>query len=244
MLEAMQSAGQGRFVFVSTLNVLGTRHLNYANEQTPYRRSSDPAADVKIAAEKLVLSFHTRQSVDVTIVRPGVIYGPGDRHNLPKLIRAIERGKFAYIGSRNHLIPLVHVRDVVQALILAGETPCARGRVYHITSDERVTISEFVDRLAALIGKPLPTKVLPYLLPYAGCILFEWLGRLRLYGGPAPIARNSLRFLGTSRSIDITRARQDLGFVPSVVYQTGLIETVRAMREEVHEEHLAVRTSA
>jgi nucleoside-diphosphate-sugar epimerase len=230
-LEALRRVGRGRFVFLSTLNVLGTRNLKQAAEDTPQRRSSDPAADVKIEAERLVTEYGARHGVATVVVRPGVVYGPGDRHNLPKLIAAIERGKFAYIGSRDNLVPLAHVRDAAQGLILAGETPAAVARTYHITDGERVTIGELVDALADLVGAPRPTKVLPYLVPYAGCLFFEWLARLRLYHGPAPIGRNSLRFLGTSRDVDISRARKELGFEPRVVWRAGVQEVVRRLKE-------------
>jgi 2-alkyl-3-oxoalkanoate reductase len=244
VLDALRDAGAGRLIFVSTLNVLGTRNFDPATEEMPCRRSSDPAADVKIAAERLVQEYHARHGIDMTIVRPGVIYGPGDKHNLPKLVRAIERGKFSYIGSRDHVVPLVHVRDVVGALVLAGSSARAKGRTYHITDGGRTTIGELVDYLAELVGAPRPTKVLPYLVPYAGCLFFEWARRLRLYRGPAPIARNSLRFLGTSRYVDIGRARQELGYSPRVLFRQGVADVVRSLREPTHGNVDAVLASA
>jgi nucleoside-diphosphate-sugar epimerase len=244
VLEAVRQAGAGRLVFVSTLNVLGTRNLDPATEDLPCRRSSDPAADVKIAAEQLVRDYQARHGIDATIVRPGVIYGPGDSHNLPKLLRAIERGKFSYIGSRDHVVPLVHVSDVAAALVLAGQSPQAKGRTYHITDGGRTTIGELVDYLAELVAAPRPAKVLPYLVPYAGCVSFEWLRRLRLYRGPAPIARNSLRFLGTSRYVDIRRAREELGYAPRVPFRQGVAEVVRSLKEATHANADAVLASA
>ncbi len=232
-LSALRQGGYGRFVFVSSLNVLGTRDLDGAVEDLPCRRSSDPAADVKIEAERLVREAQ-RQGLDTTIVRPGVVYGPRDAHNLPKLASAVRRGKFSFIGSRDNVVPLVHVRDVVQALLLAGTTPRAAGRTYHVTDGARTTIGELVDHLAELQGVPRPTKVLPYLVPYAGCLFFEWLARLRLYHGKPPIARNSLRFLGTSRRVDIGRARYELGYEPRVPWRAGVAETLAQFEDSTH----------
>jgi nucleoside-diphosphate-sugar epimerase len=234
VLEALRQAARGRLVFVSTLNVLGTCNLDPADEDLPCRPSGDPAADVKIAAEELIRDYQRRHGVDAVIVRPGFIYGPRDRHNLPRLLRTVERGKFAYIGSRDNVVPVVHVRDVVQALGLAAATSAAGGRVYHVTDGSRTTISELVNYLADLAGAPRPQKVLPYLVPYAGCLFFEWLARLRLYRGPAPIARNSLRFLGTSRYVVIRRARDELGYAPRISYPEGVADTVRWMKEQAH----------
>jgi nucleoside-diphosphate-sugar epimerase len=232
LLQALRQVGNARLVFVSTLNVLGTRNLDPATEETPCRRSGDPAADVKIKAERAVLEAHRTHGLHATIVRPGVVYGPRDGHNLPKLMSAIRRGKFAYLGSRENVVPLVHVTDLVSALHLAADKDDAGGKIYQITDGSRTTIGELVDLLVDLTGSPRPTKVLPYLLPYMGCLFFEWLGRLRLYRKPPPIARNSLRFLGTSRYVDIRRARDELGYVPRVPFRDGVTDTVRWLKEQ------------
>jgi nucleoside-diphosphate-sugar epimerase len=224
VLEAVRAAGRGRVVLVSSVNVLGTRNLDPATEETPCRRSHDPAADVKIQAEQLAWD-HAGRGVDVTVIRPGFIYGPGDPHNVPKLCRAIQRGKFAFIGSRDNSVPIVHVSDVVQAMRLAAETPLARGRAYLVTDGARTTIGELADYLAELLGCPAPAKVLPYALPWLGCVLFDVLRPV--WRGAAPITRASLRFVGTSRFVDITRARQELGFQPQVSYRSGMAAAVR-----------------
>jgi nucleoside-diphosphate-sugar epimerase len=236
MLEAVRRARCAdetcRLVLISSVNVLGTRHLDPATEDLPCRRSRDPAADVKIEAETLAMDYHRHHGVDVVILRPGFVYGPDDPHNVPRLVRALRRGKFAFLGSRSNVVPIVHVRDVVQALLLAGEAPAASGRVYHITDGSRTTAGEFVGRLAELTGSPMPHKVLPYFVPWLGCMAFEWLGRLRLHRGPAPVTRAALRFLGTSRYVDIRRAREELGYTPRVAYREGLADAVQGIEEK------------
>ena len=232
VLEAMRRAGAGRMVLLSSVNVLGTRDLDPATEETPCRPSSDPAADVKIEAEQLALTYRRQHGVDVTILRPGFIYGPGDPHNVPKLIRAIERGKFAFIGSRDNVVPIVHVRDVAAAMLLAAGTPAASGQVYNLTDGSRTTAGEFVDHLAELLGRPRPQRVLPYALPYLACLVFGALNRLGLTRRQGPVTRAALRFLGTSRYVDIRKARQELGYEPRVRLREGLAETIRQLRKE------------
>jgi nucleoside-diphosphate-sugar epimerase len=222
LLEGLRQAGSGRAVLLTSVNVLGTRHFDAATEDLPCRRSGDASADVKVAIEELAQEYEQRHGVDATILRPGLIYGPRDRHNLPQMIRALRRGKFAFIGSRDNVAPIVYVSDVVQAMLLAGQNPASRGHAYHITDGSRTAIGQFIDHLAGLIGCPPPRKVLPYAVPYLGCVLFEWLARLRLYCGRPPIVRNSLRHLGTSRFFGIERAAKELGYVPRVLYPEGL----------------------
>jgi nucleoside-diphosphate-sugar epimerase len=231
LLEAMRQAGRGRLVLLSSVNVLGTRNLDPATEDLPRRRSNDPAADAKIEAERLAEEY-VRQGLDVTILRPGFIYGPHDTRNLPKLIDALRRGTFRHIGSRHNVVPLVHVRDVVRALRLAARVPAARGRVYHITDGSRTTIGELVDCLAEQLGCVPPRRVLPFGVARAACVVFELLGRVRRK--PAPITRAALRFLGTSRFVDIRRARAELGYQPEMLYREGITATLQWLKEQAH----------
>jgi len=244
LLQALRQAGTGRAVLLTSVNVLGTRHLDLAGEDTPCRRSGDAAADVKIEIEALARKYEQGHGVDVTILRPGLIYGPRDRHNVPQMIRALRRGKFAFIGSRDNVAPIVHVSDVVQAILRAGRTPASRGRVYHITDGSRTTIGEFIDHLAGLIGCPPPQKVLPYAIPYLGCLLFETLARVGLYRGRPPIVRSSLRHLGTSRSFSIERASRELGYRPCVLYREGLNTAVKWLEEHTNGHAAMVSRSA
>jgi 2-alkyl-3-oxoalkanoate reductase len=246
LLEACRRQGGKHVVLVSSVNVLGTRNLNPATEDLPYRYSRDPAADVKIDAEQLALDYG-RQGVAVTIVRPGFVYGPGDTRNLPKLADAIVRGKFRFMGARDNVVPIVHVEDVAQALVLAGKTAETSEvsktsevcRIYNITDGSRTTIGELVDFLTQQLGCPRPQKVLPYWIPYLACVVFDGLNKLGLRKRPGPVTRASLRFLGTSRFVDISRARNELGYSPRVSYRDGMAAALQWIKEHqleaVHE---------
>jgi nucleoside-diphosphate-sugar epimerase len=234
VLEAVRQAGSGRFVLISSINVLGSHDLENANEDFPCHVANEPAADVKIEAERETLQYHRQHGVDVTILRPGLVYGVGDKHIL-RIVDAIRRGKFRYLGRRDNVTPLVHVDDVVQALLLAAQTPAAQGRVYHITDGSRTTIGELVDYLAEIEDLSPPEKVLPLWVPRAACLAFETLQRCKLRNKPGPINRVGLRFLGTSRSIDISRARRELGYEPQVSFREGVAAMLRAIEPIEHD---------
>lgn len=243
VLEALRQQKSGRMVLVSSINVLGSRDLENATEDVSYRYAKDPHADVKIEAEHLALEYHTKHGVEVAIVRPGLIYGLGEK-NIPRLLDAIGRGKFRFLGSRDNVVPMVSIADVVQALLLAAEKPQANGRIYNITDGSQTTIGELVDYLAELSGSPKPAKVLPLAVPKTAIFVFEWLQRLKIRNKPGPINRVGLRFLGTSRSIDISRARAELDYEPQVSFREGIAATVQALKQHEHDSQHAVATAA
>lgn len=222
VLEGLRRAGKGRAVLLTGLIVLGARHLDAAAEDVPYKRSHDPGSDVKIDIEQMAWEYERTHGVDVTVLRPGLIYGPRDRRNLPQMIRALRGGRFAFIRSRDNVLPIVYIGDMVHAMRQAAHTAAARGRAYHITDGSRTTLGEFIDCLAGLLDCPPPRKVIPFAIPYMGCLVFEALAALRLYRGRAPINRTGMNYLGYSRVIDISRARRELGYEPRISYRDGL----------------------
>jgi nucleoside-diphosphate-sugar epimerase len=244
VLEALRQAGRGRLVLLGGLSVLGLRNLKEPAEDYPYRRSGDPDIDVKIDTEQLARTYHDEHGVDVTFLRAGFVYGPQDRRNLPQLTDALRRGGFLYIGSRHNVVPLVHVEDMARALVAAGRAPAARGRVYHIAEGTRTTIGELVTHLAGLLGCPPPVRTLPYVLPYSALLACE--GISRLLGRPVqgPLTRSGLLFLGTSRCVDISRAKQELGYEPKITYREGLAGSLPTNEEPHHEPGDPALTSA
>lgn len=215
LLAAVKTAApKARVVLLSSLNVLGNNSFYAATEDAPRKHTKDLHADLKSAAE-VVAERAIRDDMDVVILRPGLIYGAGDL-NFSKLARAIARGKLVYIGSRDNIVPIVHVDDVVQAMVLAGRASQIRGRVFNITDGSKTTISELVAGLASAVGAQPPTRVMRRILPQIAVNLFELLGR------EGPITRSTFRFLGTSRYVDISRAQKELGYEPRVSLKEGI----------------------
>jgi 2-alkyl-3-oxoalkanoate reductase len=231
LLDALREQGRGRLVLISGLIVLGGCDLEGATEDFPYRRTGERLADTKIVVEQLALDYHRQHGTEVTILRPGMVYGPRGVH-LPKLLDAIRRGKFAFIGSRDHVVPMVYISDMAQAVLLAAAAPDAAGRAYNITDGTRTTMGELIDYLADLLHVARPQKVMPGWLPPVVCRVFEVLRRLHLVKGHGPVSRVTLHFLATSRSVEIARAVRELGYAPKVTYREGIANTVRWIEEQ------------
>lgn len=231
LLEAIREAGtRPRVILLSSLNVLGNGSLAVATEETPRRRTNDVHVDEKIAAEELAEEW-IADGRDIVLLRPGLVYGPGDPH-LPKLARAVARGKFVFIGSRDNIVPLVHISDAVQALKLAARASGAAGRTYNITDGTKTTIGSLVAELARVLGCQEPKRVLPSVVPRVANSVCGLVGR------PGPVSPSALRFLGSSRFVDIRRARAELGFEPRIRVAEG-VETMRTLLREVDKEGVA-----
>jgi nucleoside-diphosphate-sugar epimerase len=222
---------KARIVLLSSLNVLGNKSFYAATESAPRKHTKDLHADLKSAAE-VAAERAIRDGMDIIVLRPGLIYGAGDL-NFAKLARAISRGKMVYIGSRDNIVPIVHVDDVVQAMMLAGRASRLESRVFNITDGSKTTISELATGLAAAIGAQPPSRVLRPILPRIAVSVFGLLGR------EGPITRSTLRFLGTSRYVDISCARKELGYEPRVSLKEGLTRCADWLKASVAEQAAA-----
>ncbi len=216
LLEAVRSAApQARVVLLSSLNVLGNESYASANEDAPRRPTHDLHVDLKSAAEEKA-ERAIAGGLNIVLLRPGLVYGQGDPH-LAKLAGAVARGKFVFIGSRDNIVPLVHVSDLVQAMTLAAAASAGTSQVFNITDGSATTIGKLVSLLAKTVGVPEPTRVLPVVVPRLAVSVFGLIGR------EGPISRGALRFLGASRHVDISRARTQLGYEPRVQIEPGIV---------------------
>jgi len=215
LLAAMRdSATSPRLILMSSINVLGNGSYASATEDSPRRRTKELHVDLKIEAEELAEKA-VADGLDIVILRPGLIYGPGEPH-LPKLAQAIKNGKFVFIGSRDNVVPLIHVSDMIEAMKLAGDSKLASGRTYNITDGGATTIGDLAGALARAVGRAEPKRVLPKVVPRVANSVCGLIGK------KGPVSSSALRFLGSSRHVDISRARKELGFNPKVMLAEGV----------------------
>ena len=156
-----------RWVQVSSLGVYPARHHYGTDESVPADAVGlDGYTRTKAEAEFL-LGHHIREhQFPAVIVRPGIIYGPGDRHALPRFIEKIENGKMKFIGRGDRLINNTYVGNLVDAMLLAVEKPDVIGETFNIRDERLVTREEFVNTIADYLGKPHPKHV-PEIIPRA-----------------------------------------------------------------------------
>lgn len=218
------AAGVKRFVFVSSIKVNGEGTLTPGpspkgrGEIMPYTESDTPApqdayAISKWEAEQGLREIESKSGMEVVILRPPLIYGPGVGANFLRLLRAVERGlplPFGWVENRRSLLYLGNFTDAIRVCL---EHPTAVGKTFLLADGEDVSTAELARRLARSMHRP--TRLLP--------VPASWLRSAgRLIGRSDEIDR----LLG-SLTVDSSKIRQELGWEPPFSVEAGLSETVR-----------------
>lgn len=177
LLEAAASAGVKRFIFLSSIGVLGERHA------VPVTESAAPAPTQaygrsKLRAEQAVQAFCTEHSIEYVIVRPTLVYSAAAPGNFRRLLGLVARGwplPFKGLSGQRSFVAL---DNVCQFLVLLLQHPAAANEIYHLCDDEPLTLPALLTILSEGMGKRCRLFAIPDAIPY---VLARVSGRIRLY---------------------------------------------------------------
>lgn len=218
VLEGALAAGAKRVVHCSTGGVHGHIEHPPANENAPLA-PGDVYQRTKLQAEQLASRFGRERGLEVVVARPIGIYGPGDMRFL-KMFRGLARGRFPMLGSGRVFYHLTYIDDLVRGFELCGTVAAAAGRTYILAGPRYTTLKELVDIVARTLGVAPPRVMLPvWPVWLAGALTEAVCVPLRI---EPPLYRRRVDFYRKSRAFDTTRARQELGYNPTVDLDTGI----------------------
>ena len=234
LLAACAAAGVARVVYLSSLSVYGLGQHRGTDESAPLRYSGgrDAYIDSKIDAERMVRTYVDRTGPEVVILRPGFIYGPGDRLFLPKVLAALAGGQFAYVGDGSKLLNLSYVDDVAAVMLLAATVPAAAGQTYNVTDGTETSLRDFVELLCRELGIAAPTKRIPPPVAFAACSVAEAVARARGAKEAPRLSRGRMRFLYYNQLYSGEKAQRELGYRPRFTYREGIAPTLAWYREQ------------
>jgi nucleoside-diphosphate-sugar epimerase len=223
-LAAARQAGVRRFVHVGTeAALLAGEPLIEVDERAPLRFDS-PAlySSTKARAEAAVIEAN-QNGLETVVVRPRFVWGRGDTTLLPVMTEMVRAGRFAWIGGGRHRTSTTHVDNVVHGLLLGAERG-APGGVYFVTDGTPVVFRDFVTRLLATQGVTPHGRSLPAPVARAVATVGETAWRLLPLPGRPPLTRLAVWVSALETTIDITRARTELGYAPVRTIEDGLEE--------------------
>ncbi len=223
-LAACREAGVARFVHCGTeAALMAGEPLIRVDERAPLR----PDSTVLYSATKAEAEQRVREAsgegFEAVVLRPRFVWGRGDTTLLPGIAEMVESGRFAWVDGGRHLTDITHVDNVVEGLLLAAEKGRA-GEAYFVTDGEPVVFREFVEAMLATQGVEPPTRSLPgwFAGPLAGASEAIW--RTLPLGGEPPLSRFAFWISSQECTIDIAKARSELGYAPLKSREEGLAE--------------------
>ncbi len=207
------SAGIRRFVFVSSIKVHGER----TRVDKPWRESDPfapegPYAISKQRAERGLAALCSGSGMELVCIRPPLVYGPGARGNFLALTEAVRRGVVLPLGSIDNRRSLVGLDNLADLIMTCIDHPAAAGHSFFASDGEDLSTPDLVRRLAISMNRP--ARLLPCPLPLLQ-VFGTLLGR-----------RDAVDRLCSSLRLDISLARDVLGWTPPVSVDEGLRRAV------------------
>jgi len=211
------AAGVSRFVFVSSIKVNGEvtppgQPFSADDEPAPL----DPYGVSKLEAEQGLRELEAKTGMEVVIVRPPLVYGPGVKANFASMMRWVARGVPLPFGAIHNARSMVTLDNLVDLLVTCLKHPAAAGQTFLVSDGDDVSTSELLRRTAQAMGRkafllPIPTSMLE--------------------GGAALLGKRALaqRLCG-SLQVDIEKTRYLLGWNPPLALDQGLKKAVKGMK--------------
>jgi UDP-glucose 4-epimerase len=210
-------------VFFSTCGVMPTglaRSVDEAAEPRP----TTPYARAKLAAEQLVIRANGTDGLRTVCLRLPLVYGPGHKGQLPRMIDAIERGWFPPIPDLGGGRSLVHVEDVVGAAKLVSCSPRAAGKVYIVAEPKAYTSRELYESILHALGRRPPRWRVPGSMLRLAAVTGD-IGE-RLIGRRLPFDSEALRKLSEPAMFSGARIELELGYKPERSFATSVHDLV------------------
>ena len=228
VLEGCRIHGVGRMVYTSSPSVVfDGRDQRGIDESAPYpHRWLCHYPRSKALAEQMVLAANGNGLLATCVLRPHLIWGPRDRHLIPRLLRRARSGRLRRVGDGTNQIDMVYVENAAAAHLEAADAlqpgSAAAGRAYFISQGEPVNCWQWIDEILALAGIEPLRKSLPLAAARTVGALFELVyAALGLKSEP-PMTRFLAAQLGRSHYFNIARARRDFGYQPRISTAEGM----------------------
>jgi nucleoside-diphosphate-sugar epimerase len=221
MLEAAEKHGVRKFVYCSTCGVHGNVKNPPAAENAPIT-PADYYQYTKWEGECVAHEFMQRD-MDISILRPAAIYGPGDPERWLMLFQQAAPGRFLMFGDGQATYHPLYIDNLVDAFELAASVPAARGQTYLIADEHYHSLNKIVKTIGDVMGKDIDIIHLPFAPLWMAAAACE-IACAPLRISP-PLFRRRVDWFRQNRAFDIGKAKRELGYNPQIDLKTGLTRT-------------------
>jgi UDP-glucose 4-epimerase len=223
-----KAAGRiGRMVYISSVGVYGFPDALPVTESNPFRPRTLYSV-TKVEAEKQLIAVSQTLKVDLTILRPTIIYGAGDRNGMmDKLAAMLRAGTYRIVGDGLNTLHHTHVDDVSHGVLVASRASTTNDH-FIVAGPETVTLRELSGLVARACGRRVPAARVPLWVARLAATTFDvsayrgWGYSLR----EPPLNHEKLDVMTRSISFSSAKAIRLLGYAPSVTYADGIARTL------------------
>lgn len=237
LLEAARAAGVRKLIYTSTPSVVGYDDDARGISEAPYaavHRSFYPES--KAVAERRVLEANGRGLATVAL-RPHLIFGPGDRHLLPRVVTSARAGRMAVVGDGTNVVDMTYVDNAALAHLdaeraLVDHTAACAGRAYFISNGQPVRLWDWMDDFLPRVGAPRVSRRMSLGAATRLGAVMEWGWRTFRLGGEPRMTRFLASALARSHWYDMKPATRDIGYRVRVSMEEGVERTVASFARE------------
>ncbi len=213
-------AGVKRLVFVSSIKVNGEENATPYTPNSP-PSPSDPYGISKWEAEQALRKIGQETGMEVVVVRPTLVYGPGVKANFFAMMNIVAKGIPLPLASINNRRSLISVGNLVDALATCAVHPQAAGKTYLVSDGEDISTPDLIRRTARALGVPARLFPVPAsVMRFAGAVTGKRAAVDRLLG---------------SLTVDSSRIRSELGWKPPFSMEEGLRETAEWYKKQIRD---------
>lgn len=214
LARAAATSGVKRFIYLSSIKVNGEETLPgkpFTTDDVP--APQDPYGISKLEAEIALLELAKQTGMEVVIIRPPLVYGPGVGANFAAMMRVVLSGIPLPLGSISNKRSLVSLGNLTDLILLCATHPAAVNQVFLVSDGDDISIPQLLQKMAAALGSPSRVFHFPVSLIWLGA---GFLGR-----------KNMAQRLCSSLQLDISKTKRLLGWMPPISLDQGLLEAAQ-----------------
>jgi nucleoside-diphosphate-sugar epimerase len=226
VVKAARLSHVQQVIHVSSLSVITGQGDQFdVDESAPLRYCGENYADSKVAAEEAILQEMKVPGINLTVVRPGFIYGPHEKTWMPRLIESIRTSKAALIDGGLKETNVINVENLCRAIEGAILRDVAYGQTYNLTDGQKISKKMLFDTISGVLGLPQVKKVIPSAVAKPFCNLISTVAPLLPVATQQRLARYSraaFRLVGVNQGFSIAKAENQLDYKNRVPFSEGM----------------------